>query len=690
MKNYGYMVFGGFFLLLCCLLPAAAEESFPKDSPLLNYVPENTAFFSGNSQMVNPADFPEINPGALLFGHSYQPFFYALFAEQDKSAMAFYSVDLLPVLKVIVSDKQVLLDALTKMEKTTGLSPQPARFQGLTFQMYLLDAVYPREDAYQLIVFMQEQADKKWLVTVAVIHHDTTAATKALIFGLTLAQPSVKRKVQAIQQDNQFLPVLVNFIDIKKALQALYHNKQYLKNNVFVQSLQSKACEKDILSLLDDRPELVAGYKQFKLKDQRVSIKFEALLKLKNQELASELSAFRGFIPQYIRQGSQENILALGLGLDLSQVSPFFIYLSQVMRRNSFQCAPLKALQHELASLNPLSLAMMTGVVDGIHGVSFALQEFSLAAQTLPQKLLLKQSQKQYKNSSFQLSAVISLAAEEPLKVWQMISALLPQAAAYKPSNTPLRVTIPQLDAMGIEVFLALKGQHLVLYTGAKGEQVSQQLALEKLLKNALLQESFNYTKATQAVKDLRHLMASGSILMANAALPAETCLYLDESIATLAKNTGWFNYQNDFTEAGWQHLLSADIKVNTIGSPSYPLSGKYAVYSVQDGCQLARDGVEELLPDGTGLYQQYSQNRQCFIAEVRYRWAQKETQMLLQYVSEHRRSEGLCSNDFSDWAVPEAEFINDTCVLRKEPDSEFSCLYQWDGILHKSVYKRL
>ncbi len=669
MKNYGFMVFGGFFLLLCSTLPAAVEKNFTEESPLLKHVPENTLFFSGNSQRVSAADYPMVKLDSLFVARFDQSFFYTLFADLEKSALAFYSIAEQPVLKVIVLDKQALPEILNKVEKNTGQRARQAHFKGQEYNFY------PLGKGYQLIVLMQQQADDTGLVTLALMRNDTTAATKALIFGLTLPQQSVSRKVQKIQQENHYLPVSVNFLDIKKFVQVLYHNQQTLNHDMLPGELRSKACETDILRLLDDMPLLLGGYKNLQQQGQQTSLDFELLLALKNHSFKAELTQFRGFIPAYIRQGRQENILAVGLGVDFSQLSPFFIYLSQVLRDRHFQCAPLKAVQQDIIQLNPLSLAMMTGVVDGIQGVSFALQEFSLFAQKQPQDRL------------FELSAVISLTAEQPLKVWQMIAALSPQAAAYKPANSPTRLTIPQLDTLGIETFLALQGQHLVLYTGTEGERVSQQLAGQEIVKNGLWQNTFNYSKATQAVKDLRTLMTSESLQMNQPPLPAETCLYLDKTIAALSETSGWIAYQSDFIAPGWQHILSADIEFNAPAS-SWQLPGKYAVYSIQDGCELAIDGVEELLSDGTGFYQQYSQDRQCFIAEVRYRWTQNGRKMLLQYVSEHRRPEGLCSNDFSDWLVPDAEFINDSCILRKEPDSEFTCLYDWDGVLHKSVYR--
>ena len=174
------------------------------------------------------------------------------------------------------------------------------------------------------------------------------------------------------------------------------------------------------------------------------------------------------------------------------------------------------------------------------------------------------------------------------------------------------------------------------------------------------------------------------------ALLPAEACIYFDETIAVLSRFSGFINYKNDFVSRGWLNVLNADIKLNPMINSEYQLPGKYEIYAVQDGCQLSKDGLEEVLEDGSGLYQKLSADGQCFIFETRYRWTHLNDQMKLQYVSEHSRPEGVCTNDFENWAIPEAEYINDICQLRDDSDGEFSCLYQWDGVMTKAVYKRI
>jgi hypothetical protein len=194
-------------------------------------------------------------------------------------------------------------------------------------------------------------------------------------------------------------------------------------------------------------------------------------------------------------------------------------------------------------------------------------------------------------------------------------------------------------------------------------------------------------------MKDLRSVIMLSD--KKQVAIPAESCVIFDETIAALSQFSGFIDFQSDFVERGWSNTLNADIRINPIIYNTYQLSayqlpGKYEIYYIEEGCQLVKDGLEEILADGTGFYQQYSDDEQCFVFETRYRWTQNGEHIKLQYVSERTRPDGVCSNQFEKWKIPEAQYINDVCQLRTETDGNFSCVYNWDGVLNKAVYKKL
>jgi len=129
--------------------------------------------------------------------------------------------------------------------------------------------------------------------------------------------------------------------------------------------------------------------------------------------------------------------------------------VTKKIRETSFQCEPLKELQKNAAKLNPLMLAMVAGVLDGVHGLSFALQEFKVNRTTAEQK----------NNRAFELSSLLTLSAENPLKVWQMLSAFAPQIAMITPTEKIQKLNLPEVNQLGLDVSVVIKGQHLILFT---------------------------------------------------------------------------------------------------------------------------------------------------------------------------------------------------------------------------------
>lgn len=696
--------------LLVILLGLFHNSVWAMDNPLLKQVPHDSLFFSGNTQLIPISDYPMMD-----FSHSFEPplsqnerqelgkelhFFYEIFLDfeqmvphgnraiqrhyglPDWVAAVAYTVGVTPVIKIHLQNEQAFLSVLDKAEQASGFAHMMSNFEGESYRRYTLDA------KHNFIVHIQTQENGTKVATLALLSRTLSEQSKKQIFGLSQPTQSIADtgKVSAIEKEQQYLPVSVSFLDFEQLVKSLFQEQDNPWAALFgdedktIAELQASNCEADVLAIASDMPRLIAGYKNYQVQGQRINMDFELLLELKNQNVKAELNQFRGFIPDYIRSGAKEHILALGLGANMSQLSPMFFYLTKAFRESTFTCAPLIEMQQDVAKLNPAMLALVTGIVDGVHGVGFALQNFKLKAPAVSTSPSGSQAMTD-------LSMILSMAAENPIKVWQMLSAFVPEIAMIAPSEKPQRLNLAALEQMGLDVFVVAKGQHMALYTGAKAETITHTLMNEKIATNGFFQESLNYSRLTNAVKELRDYMASNE---APETITAEACNYFDESIAMLSRLGGFIDFQSDFVSSGWLNAMTADIEMRSPEKVSSDLIGQYETLYVQDGCQLARDGREEIKGDGTGFYQQYSDDGKCFIFETRYRWSQVDEQINLQYVSERSRPDGLCTSPFDEWAVPEPEFVNDVCQLRTSKEGEFACLYQWDDVLTKSVYKRI
>jgi hypothetical protein len=696
-------------LFLSLLLLLQNNGLFAAQNPLLKFIPADSFFFTGSTQLIPIEEYPLWAMGRFInrslsqnelnhLGKEWS-FFYALFQDfqavikknpaviqthyglDEKMASVFYALGATPVLKFTIKNEKAFLEVLNKAEKKSGFFHQTERFNNRDYRIYSLN------NDWQLLVSTGTliEADKHVTITLIKTQSEASEQQKKLIFAQLLPEHSLadSGKVHSIQKKHQYLPLSVTYLDFVVLAESLLQTKNNIWfgipgiNEQIITNTVSAGCDTDILSLLREIPRLTAGYKQYQNQQQRMSIDFNVSLELKNQRFSSELKSLRGFIPDHIQKSSQNNTIGFALGVDLSQLNPLFLYLSEAFKKMIFHCEPFKEIQRKADQYNPAMLVLMTGLVDGIHGLSFTLQDFNF-----DEKLML--------------SLLVTLTAEEPLYIWKMLSALIPdlssQANVIIPSDKPQKLTLKTLDAMGMELFVALRGSHLVLFSDTKSERLSQRLSNEKIIKNGFLQASLSYEKLASAMENLRDYVVSESLLSIQKKnlMPVEACLYLDESIEFLSKFSGFIDLRSDFVDLGWLNKIKTNAETPVMAELNYSLAGLYTTYALQEGCLLSKDGVEDIKQDSSGFYQKYSDDDLCFIFETRYQWTENIDRLQLHYQRERHRPDGDCNNPFDEWAVPEVEYIHDTCQLRMENGGNFSCLFEWDSVLNKYFYKRL
>jgi len=697
LSNYFYIIV---LLLFMSELNAA-------NNPLLEQIPDKVLFFSGNSQLIHLDDYPllslepsfdaSLSEAEKKSLSAEQAFFYELYLDfktnlnsnrhsggnsilrdhyglASEFAFAIYNIADSLVLKLNLSNERVLLQVLDRAAKKSGLTYKNEQLSGMPYRAYSLNK------HYQFVVFIQKKTTDKIIATLAWSNKNIDVKQKKVLFGLVKPEKSVVLKVNDIQQKNQYMPQFIGFFDFRKLPNELFKSNTLWPSvdgdfEYFVNDLATKNCRQEFAQIAHDMPIITTGYKQYAITNKRLKMQLQVLLELENKSFKIELDKLRGFIPNYIHHGATDNIFSIALGMDFSRVMPMLLYINTVLRQKTFQCQTLKNIQKISSALNPMMLAMVMGLADDIKGLGFALHDFKL--------------DKEKKNIN--VSALLSISAEEPLKLWSVFAGFSPENASVIPSDKAQKLHLEQFETDENNIFVVLKGQHLVFFSGSSTGSIVTGLSNEKLLANGFFQQSLNYNRLNYALKALRHLIVNEDKIILD--LPAESCVMLDETMATLAPYSGYIDFISDFNQSGWFNILTAEVNlypdVDPVFQVDYDLSGKYEIYYLKEGCRLEKKGVEEILPDGSGFYQQFSEDQQCFIFETRYRWYKENTQIKLQYVSERTRAEGLCSNAFNQWTIPDAQYINDSCALRASEEGDFSCVYDWDGVLNKALYKR-
>lgn len=343
------------------------------------------------------------------------------------------------------------------------------------------------------------------MATLALIPDNLSERDLSLILGITQPVQSltVTDKLAGIAQDNHYLPVSVNFIDFEQVLLSFYEHKT---NSIgawlpgrdnHLSAWQTPECKEDLLKLIKEVPRLTAGFTRLNnaVPSQEGNIsqhsEMNALLEIKNRNVKLELNRFRGFIPDYVKKGSEQNIFAFAVGANFSQLAPMFFYVSESFKNTVFKCRPLLKLQDRMAKTNPAMAALMAGVVDGLHGIAFALQKLKIVQQS---------QEKDAGENNAEVSFLLSIATEYPQQIWRMISDFSSATALLTPSKEPQRLNFPELEPYGIELYLAIMGEYLVLYSG----QSAQQLVNEPISANGLIYESINYSALSEAAPHLK------------------------------------------------------------------------------------------------------------------------------------------------------------------------------------------
>lgn len=417
------------------------------------------------------------------------------FGLEDNVRGYFYTLGLLPVLKLEVSNPQAIWDLLDKNELETGFIHKEETLQGLTFRTYqLTDA----SDSKQINVVV---AQDNGILTVTV---DTDMIPDTLLtMALGLEKPSSSLAdsdmlADIIKQHN-FSDTSVGFInhvEIVKALTSTDGNqlakqltalvKEEGNDNPF-EMLQTPVCEQELTTIAQNWPRTVFGYTKMDITKEESTLSFSTVIESKNQVILDALKAMRGYIPNYT-QNFDNNVVATSLGLDIAQLSSSLTSIWTDLQTPSYQCLPLAEIQAQISE-GGQSLAMVgmsANMAAGVKGVSAAVFDYSVS-----------QIDEQPQLDSF--DALIAIHADSPETIFNSVKMFSPELQQVALTNNGPAISLNEIfpipAELNLDPKLAIKGKHLIIFNGNKGLQEAEKLSLEQLSANGLYQVSFDSKK---------------------------------------------------------------------------------------------------------------------------------------------------------------------------------------------------
>lgn len=419
-----------------------------------------------------------------------------------------YTVGLLPTMRYELADPEALLTTIKMAAQDAEVSFSDEQIKGVDITRYKLELAPNAE--LELITSVQGN----W-VTTTINTPFNTPEDLEIALGITkpLHALSQTAKLEKYTEQFGFDGSAIGFINHIAIANGITANKNTaltrMLDNAFELSGDSMAlaavrtpeCQADYSDVANQWPATVMGVKAFNFTPEQVEIDADTIIVADNAELLSTLAKLRGFIPE--KQEQHNSILSMAYGIDVAQLAPTLNTIWRQFTQADFQCAELVALQNQAKQNNPMAVAMMTGMANGIKGISA-----SVFAYTLEQN-------QQGEPEPEALDALISLSADDPMMLINTVKGLAPMLADLEIPTDGSAVSInqylPTPTALDVDVKLALKGQHLVLFSGDKSAQVATKLAEQKFEKNGMVAFDIDMQAAMQPVMAV--LAASGEPL---------------------------------------------------------------------------------------------------------------------------------------------------------------------------------
>ena len=492
-------------------------------NPLLDYVPADTPLFSGqltpfplkaylqsisgNYQQYPSNALAELDeldsPMGKFFVSIYQQYMDGIkdpalllktFGFPDEVKPYIYTLGALPVFKIDVNQVDAFWAVLDKAEKDSGVSHEMRKIGDVDYRAYMLSDDNTAEKIELLF------AQKDGILTMTFSTSLTKPDLLEMAFGIKTAPQSLAASgiIEDIIKTHGFKNNSVSFINHVEIVKALTSADSNLLSQQLTQLLANEnvgedplaeirtpECRAELTAIAANWPRTVAGVTEFSVTEKESHMAASFVIETKNQPILTALQKMRGFIPAHMAD-INSTIFSMGIGLDVNEVAPALTAIWDDLQKPQLTCAPLAQWQSELSQQSPAMLGMFTGMANGVKGMSVSLLDFKLAAY----------------DDDYQLESVdalVSLSADNPAMLFNMVKPFAPMLADVQLADngdaTDLSPILMLPPALGIKPMLAIKGQHLVVYSGDKGLQLANKLATEKLSTNGMYSLSADYGK---------------------------------------------------------------------------------------------------------------------------------------------------------------------------------------------------
>ena len=545
----------------------ATQADAGQSREILTYVPADTLFFIGGlepipfqhaidmiapgsgwlkhanwSQQLTEEDKTKMPPAMLVITSIFSEYMQIMqdpntaaskLGTGDKIDSVSYTVGFIPVMRIKLSDSAAFNTLIDQAEAKVKISPEKRTVGDITLRSYSFDKSGAEKPSDVNLVIGTSQ---QYAVISISSKIEGDKAHNVIVGSDKPAQSLANLTVlQDIKNKYDFHPAYVSYINHKEIMKGLTGegsnefgrmldsaiamaeearaeaaanqvNKDGQPANPATQTANSEnsldairtdACRKELMIMVESWPQTVMGYTKMDLDSKPKVMEARMLVESTNAAFMQEMQKIRGFIPASLQDVSQNPIFAFGLGLNVDAVSPFIIKTIQDFTSKEYKCEVLAEAKMSLLQSNPaMALGMMSGMVAGLQGVSATVLDvdgnFDFNQQGTPPDIK-------------SIDAIITVSSANPQQLLMMVANMQPGMPPLQlpPDGTPIDFPAPIPMPNGETIKLALKGNHIVAYVGAKSAQLADRLAQIKLQPNGLFAFNMDFGKYMKMVANM-------------------------------------------------------------------------------------------------------------------------------------------------------------------------------------------
>ncbi len=504
-------------------------EKLPANT-MLEKVPADTLFFTGSVEPFPISDFmkwyqdnmgmmapvlPDGFMAEMAASDEYDglKMLTALYADQENQALtaqdlqkrygmgetvqiATYTIGLLPVMRWSMANPAAFDSYIDALEMRAGVTSAPMKDENENIRLYQLEE---GEGLNPYLVIARIGSD-------AVISIDLVGAGERYldqILGKVKPEKSLAQtgRLQSMMSTYQLKGEMLGFLDHQQIIESLISTNtlagQMLSRleqadrskDSELAVIRSPGCRSDIRKMASNWPQTVLGFTNFDIKPKSVALDGLMVVEVKNQKLLKGLMALNGFIPQHIKELGHASMAALGVGLNVNQLTPFVNEQWNIILEQKYECEPLKEFQKELAQQSPAALGVVAAMANGAWGASITIND-----------VMMDHSEKGPES----IDAIVTISADNPRLIYTMLAGILPNFKGVRlpEDSSSIAINLPG-PSDGLSAMIAVKGKHLVLYSGEKGTRMANALESVPLSSNGVWSMNLDYGRYGQLLSDV-------------------------------------------------------------------------------------------------------------------------------------------------------------------------------------------